>query len=91
MSKLVILFVTVKNNSRKIQYLLVLFVLGYGPEKVWIVISVVAGYTSLGTVANNHGPKIINVKILQYFEEKLKKERRRQEIFGKLISVPFQR
>lgn len=74
LSKLVILFVTVKNNSRKIQYLLVLFVLGYGPEKVWIVIPVVAGYTSLGTVANNHGPKIINVKILQYFEEKLKKE-----------------
>ena len=69
LSKLVILFVTVKNNSRKIQYSLVLFVLGYGPEKVWIVIPVVAGYTSLSAVADNHGPKIIKIgKIIKLIQ-----------------------
>ena len=56
--KLVILFVTLEDN-RWIQYSLVLFVLGDGPEKVWIVIPVVAGDTSLGTVADNHRPKSI--------------------------------
>ena len=39
--KLVILFVTMEDN-RWIQYSLVLFVLGDGPEKVWIVIPIVA-------------------------------------------------